>query len=194
MSTYQTAAPLGHVSLNQSARVWGELVHNLQRGDLSYDLPYQRGDVWTEGQRIMLVNSVLTGTPIPALIINRRPRSMWFAKDGSQLPIDAVIDGKQRLITMRMFMEGELAVPASWFAAEEVTVTEDTPDGPYVRWDGLSRPRQRFFDMSATVAVAEGSLNTVREEAAIYLRVNGSGTMQTDEDMDRAARIASSEA
>ena len=189
-TTYQTAAPLGHVSLSQTARVWGKLIHNLQRGDLSYDLPYQRGDVWTEGQRIMLVCSVLTGTPIPALIINRRPRSMWYAEDGTQLPIDAVIDGKQRLITMQMFMENELAVPASWFAAEEITATEDTPDGPYVRWDGLSRPRQRFFEMSATVAVSAGSLNTVREEAAIYLRVNGSGTMQTGEDMARAAGIA----
>lgn len=38
--------------------------------------------------------------------------------------------------------------------------------------------------------VAVGKLNSVKEEAAVYLRVNGSGTPQSDEDMSRAARIA----
>jgi hypothetical protein len=190
MSTYQTVSPVAHISLSQSARAWGDLIHQIQRGDVSYDTPYQRGDVWTEGQRIMLIHSILSGTPIPALIMNRRPQRMWFASDGTQLPLDVVIDGKQRLITVRAWLENQFAVPASWFPAGDVESAEATPDGPYVRYSGLTRRRQRFFEMSATVPVAEGSLSSVREEAEVYLRVNGSGTMQTAEDLDRAAQVA----
>jgi len=193
MTTYQTAVPVEHISLHQSARVWGELVHNIQRGDLSYDTPYQRGDVWTQGQRIMLIHSILSGTPIPALIINRRPRSMWFDADGTQLPLDVVIDGKQRLITVQAFMEDRLAVPASWFPAADVERTVIIQgDGEYVNYSGLTRSRQRFFEMSATIAVCEGSLPGIRAEAEVYLRVNGSGTMQTDDDLWRAAEAARS--
>ena len=190
MSTYQTASPVGYISLGQTARVWGDLIHQLQNGDISYDTPYQRGDVWTEGQRIMLIHSVLSGTPIPSLILNRRPTEAWFAADGSRLPVYAVIDGKQRMITVQAWLEDRLAVPASWFKAAEVEITEATADGPYVHYSGLSRRQQRFFEMAATVPVAEGSLSSVREEAEVYLRVNGSGTMQTAEDMDRAAQVA----
>jgi hypothetical protein len=188
--TYQTDKPAEYISLNSSARVWGELVHQIDRGDLSYDVPYQRGHVWSREQKTLLIYSILSGTPIPALIINRRPREAWFASDGTQLPVDVVIDGKQRLRAVRDWLTGDLAVPASWFDREDVIVTEDTADGPYVRYGGLTRRRQRFFEMSAHVPVAEGHVPTVREEAAIYLRVNGSGIMQTQDDLDRAAEVA----
>lgn len=37
-----------------------------------------------------------------------------IAADGTQMPSFAVVDGKQRLMTFQMFMDGHLAVPASW--------------------------------------------------------------------------------
>lgn len=187
--TFQTGAPVREIPMNVSGRPWGDLVHQVERGDISYDLPYQRGAVWTNAQRVMLVHSILSGTPIPALIVNDRPASAWFGPDGERLPVYAVIDGKQRLMTVRMFMNGELAVPASWFPAERVEVVEHTEDGPYVRYPGLARTAQRFFE-NKPVPVAEAHVKTVAEEAGIYLRVNGSGTPQATEDMARAAGIA----
>jgi len=190
--TYQTTAPVREIPMAVSARPWGDLIHQVQAGNISYDLPYQRGHVWSYEQRIMLIYSILSGTPVPALIINARPESMWFDADGNELPIDAVIDGKQRMTAVRMFMEGDLRVPASWFPAEYVLATEDTDDGPYVRYSGLTRPAQRFFE-NTPAPVAEARVKTVVEEAAIYLRVNGSGTPQSDEDIARAAAVASGE-
>ncbi|CAA9364937.1 MAG: hypothetical protein AVDCRST_MAG68-5097 [uncultured Gemmatimonadetes bacterium] len=187
--SFQTSEPVTDLRMEISGRSLGELVRWIQDGDATYDLPYQRGAVWTDEQRIMLILSMLSGTPVPALIINDRPQRMWFDADGERLPIYAVIDGKQRLTTFRMFMENDLLVPASWFAAEEVKATEDTEDGPYVRYSGLTRRQQLFFERIA-VPVAVGKLGSVREEAAVYLRVNGSGTPQSDEDMTRAARVA----
>src|SRR5690349_13674949 len=95
-ATFQTTEPVKDMRMSVSARAWGELIHQLQDGDTSCDLPYQRGSVWTDEQRIMLIFSILSGTPVPALIVNERPRSMWFDKDGGRLPVSAVIDGKQR--------------------------------------------------------------------------------------------------
>lgn len=187
--TYQTTEPAHELRMGVSARSWGELVRQLQDGDSTYDLPYQRGAVWTNEQRMMLIYSILSGTPIPALIINMRPEDMWFDAAGKQLPIYAVIDGQQRLTTVRMFMEGGLLVPASWFPADRVERTEDTDDGPYLRYGGLTRPGQRFFERGVA-PVADARLSSVAQEAAVYLRVNGSGIPQSDEDLARAADVA----
>lgn len=188
-ATFQTDAPVREIPMSATGRAWGDLIHQVEDGDISYDLPYQRGAVWMNEQRIMLVYSILSGTPVPALVFNLRPHSMWFDPDGQQLPITAVIDGKQRMMTVRMFMNGELAVPASWFPVDRVEVVEHTDDGPYVRYPGLSRVAQRFFE-NTPVSVVEARLKSVAEEAGVYLRVNGSGTPQTTEDMTRAAGIA----
>jgi hypothetical protein len=190
--TYQTSEPVHEIPMNISARAWGDLIHQMDAGDISYEMPYQRGDVWATGQRVMLIYSILSGTPIPALILNDRPESMWFAPDGARLPIYAVIDGKQRITTVQMFMAGALPVPASWFPADRIEWTVDTDDGPYVTYLGLTRTAQRFFE-NTPCPVAEAHVKTVREEAAIYLRVNGSGTPQSDEDIARAAGIAEQE-
>lgn len=187
--TFQTREPVRDQRMSISARTWGELIHQIQRGDTTYDLPYQRGAVWTNEQRIMLIFSILSGTPIPALIVNERPQSMWFDADRNQLPIYAVIDGQQRMTTVKMFMEDDLAVPASWFPSEWVERTEDTDDGPYVRYSGLARREQRHLE-NIPAPVAEARAKTVAEEAAIYLRVNGSGTPQSDADLARAAVVA----
>lgn len=189
--TYQTSEPVNELPMNITARSWGELVHWVQQGDATYDLPYQRGAVWTDEQRLLLIYSILSGTPIPALIVNRRPENMWFGQDQDRLPIYAVIDGQQRLTTVRMFMEDALAVPASWFPADRIEVTEATEDGPYVRYCGLAVRGRRFFERKPA-PLAEATLRTVADEAAVYLRVNGAGTPQSDEDMTRAGEIAAS--
>jgi hypothetical protein len=187
--TYQTSEPVHEMRMNISARMWGDLIHQVQQGDTTYHLPYQRGEVWTQAQRMMLIYSILSGTPIPALIVNERPHKMWFGAQGERLPVYAVIDGKQRMMTVKMFMEDVLAVPASWWPADQLERTEDTSDGPYVRYSGLARRAQRFFENNPA-PVAEARLTSVAEEAAVYLRVNGSGTPQSDEDIARAAAVA----
>lgn len=187
--SYQTSEPVQDLRITATALSWGELVRQVQDGDVTYDLPYQRGSVWNYQQRIMLVHSILSGTPIPAIIVNARPRDMWYDAAGERLPVVAVIDGQQRLTAIRLFVEDDLPVPASWFPAEDVETVEQTEDGPYVRFSGLTLAMQRSFKRMA-VPVAEARLASIADEAAVYLRVNGSGTPQSDEDMARAARVA----
>lgn len=195
--TRQTTAPLEHVSLNATNRFADFYVRSVQRGTMLLDPPYQRGDVWTDDQRMGLVRSWLMGIPIPAVVINDRSSPSWahanpgyFDGDGTPA-IYAVIDGKQRIpLTAAAWLGGDLLVPASWFPADHVDTTEDTDDGPYVRFTGLTRVGQRFAEYRRILPCAEGRLGTVSQEAEVYLLVNGAGTPQTSADMANAARVA----
>lgn len=194
--TRQTAAPLEHLSLNTADRQAREIVRTLGEV-LGIDLtpPYQRGQVWTEDQQIALIRSWITGTPTGVVILNDRATPEWKDANGydpteCDEPTYACIDGQQRITAARAWFGNELAVPASWFAPADVTATEDTDDGPYVRWSGLTLPRQRHFANRAHLTLATARVATIQEEAAIYLLVNGGGTPQADADMANAARVA----
>lgn len=193
--TRQTAGPLEHINLSASNRSARELANWVIAGDLDLNAPYQRGSVWTEDQRVSLIRSYLTGVPIPAVIINDRGTPGWRKANGSN-PLDdgnygyVCVDGKQRLEATAAWVAGDLAVPASWFAPELVAEAEDTDDGPYVRFTGLTPVGRRRFDREALIPSVEAHVETVQDEAAIYLLVNGGGTPQSDADMANAARVA----
>jgi hypothetical protein len=193
--TRQTSAPIDRLSLSSTNRLASELARFYTDGRLTADLPYQRGSVWTLDQRIALVKSWLSGTPIPSVIINDRMSIAWTERHGEireGRALWAVIDGKQRIETAAMWFAGMFAVPASWFDPDRVEATEDTDDGPYVRFAGLTETGRRLFENRAMLPAATASVGSVEEEAEIYLRVNGGGTAQAAEDMDRAAQIAGS--
>jgi hypothetical protein len=195
--TRQTTAPLTHLGLAVSDRQIRELARSF-RETFGLDLQpsYQRGRVWTDDQKVALVRSWLTGTPTGVVILNDRSTTEWSAANGYD-PLDrgepmyACIDGQQRISAAIDWFNDALAVPASWFAAEDITATEATDDGPYVRWSGLTLVRQRHFANRAQLTVAVARVATIQDEAAIYLLVNGGGTPQTDADMSNARRTAS---
>lgn len=190
--TWQTSAPLEPLNVSITARAALGLVDEMTSGQLTVDLPYQRGHVWSTSQQVELVRSWMTGTPIPALIINDRLHPGWGPTgdipDGQ--PVAAVIDGKQRLLTAHAWFTGDLMVPVSWFPPAAVEHFSDTRDGPYVAYPGLARRDRLSCARSWHLPVGTARVGTVQEEAALYLRVNGSGTPQAPEDMARAARVA----
>lgn len=194
--TRQTAAPLDYLNLNAADRQAREIVRSFSESfGLDLNPAYQRGQVWNEDQQIALIRSWLTGTPTGVVIFNDRSTPEWKAANGydpseRDEPIYACIDGQQRVSAARAWFADDLAVPATWFEPEHVERTEETEDGPYVRWGGLTLPRQRHFANRAHLTVATVRVATVQEEAAIYLLVNGGGTPQSDADMANAQRIA----
>jgi hypothetical protein len=198
--TRQTPAALSRLPLNTSNRHARWLVRQVEAGEIDINPPYQRGEAWTEDQRVALMRSLLSGVPVPTLIINERHHQGWAdtaAYDRNSpggAGSYAVIDGKQRLLALAAWFSGDLAIPASWLPSEEVLVSEDTADGPYVRVSGLTDLGQRMTGQRILLPVSEARVSSVQEEAAIYLLVNGGGTPQTDSDMARAARIAGAEA
>lgn len=193
--TRQTTEPLSRLPINASSMPLTNLVQYVENGRIDISPPYQRGDAWTDDQRVALVYSWLTGATVPSITINDRSGQVWIDTDAfdigrTDVGIWAVIDGRQRLTTAAMWMRGEFAVPASWFPADCLAVTEETPDGLYVRYTGLTeRGRARSTDRTI-IPVGIGEFASVQAEAGIYLLLNGGGTPQTDADMDNARRIA----
>lgn len=186
--TYQTDGPLQTLQLNYTSRLAWYYVDGVASGDITLDAPYQRGPVWTLEQKMGLIRSFLRGIPIPAITVNDRHR---WPGIGDREPWTAVIDGKQRIQTLIDYSQDRFAVPWSWWPHKFLgEMPEDTGDGPYVRFSGLSEIGQRVMRNTWILATVEATETSIAAEAEIYLLINGAGTPQTGADMANAARVA----
>lgn len=193
MTTNQTEAPIQSYSLQASNRSAREIARIFEEdGDLSPE--YQRTSVWLEEDRILLVRSWLMGVPIPAIVINDRifgpwPNEGYKPKGGFSY---AVIDGKQRIETARLWFNGELAIPASWLNPNAIAETVETDDGPYVYYTGLVNGEQVHQALNFKLPTVEAKVATIQEEAEIYLLLNSTGAAHTTQDLVNAARVINS--
>lgn len=142
--------------------------HRERDGGLLLDAPYQRGDVWGTKRRVNLIRSILIGVPIPSMVINDRLHADW--KDDYRI---AVIDGRQRITTLLMFLHGELAVPGEWFDA----------GSELVRFTHLPLRDQRHFTNSP-LPFSEGRLPNLEAEQEVFDLVNFGGLAQGEVDTE----------
>lgn len=126
--------------------------------------PYQRGLVWTDEQRENLIRSLIEG--IPCGIVYRNFRG--WQHDAPYV----IVDGKQRIDTIRRFYAGEFTVPADWFPDAALADGDGAPS--QVSYLDLSDQGQRVFDMSG-LAIYETRVSR-RMEEVLYERVNYGGT------------------
>src|SRR5262245_60633945 len=75
------------------------IVRRIGRGDIDLQPDFQRGEVWATSKKQHLVDSVLRNWHIP-------PIHLVVKKDGRQ----EVLDGQQRLVAIRDFVDGRFAV------------------------------------------------------------------------------------
>ena len=70
------------------------IIRQLDRGNIDINPAFQRRDAWTLTRKSKFIESLILGLPIPQLVLADNKR-----KKGSFI----VIDGKQRLLTLRQF-------------------------------------------------------------------------------------------
>lgn len=174
---------------NRSAR---EVSGEFMLSQLDMNPPYQRGHVWTDEQRRALIKSWIMGIPVGAVILNKRDTEEWRKNTGYEATgvgdVWGVVDGKQRIETARMWFNGEIRVPLSWFHESDVDDWADSLG--LVSYRGLALPMQRHQGTSWFLPVIEGTLPTPEAEAELFLLVNGGGTVQEPEVMERARKLA----
>ncbi len=143
------------------------------------DQPYQRGVVWGLKRRRNLIKSLIIGVPIPAVVLNNR-FDAGFTHPGYSQDRNwswAVVDGKQRITTLRAFVADEFTVPGTWFADAG---RED------VLYSALPKPRQRKF-LHIPLATVVGQFSSLAEEQDLFDLINFSGLAQDETDDDLTA-------
>lgn len=118
-------APLAEINLSPTNRT---LDHWLVRPD-SYDpfdltAPYQRGSVWTDDQRVALIRSLIIGLPVGNVVV-----AQLNVTADPDAPLSRIVDGKQRIETVRAFFANEFSVPGWWFPEEALTDPDDRTIG-----------------------------------------------------------------
>ena len=163
--------------------------------DYDLDAPYQRGSVWDIERRRELIKSFISGIPIGAVTISNTDR------------VDRpyrVVDGKQRIETLKQFVAGVFDVPGHWFPERDLEDGEHARAG-MVRHSDLTVPAQRRFSnrpvpaqrFNATTVTTgnqtdglhhhpQTDAQVLEAERRLYLAINAGGVDHTDEDLDRA--------
>jgi hypothetical protein len=87
------------------------ILSQLRRGNIQLNPNFQRRDAWDRGRKSKFIESLILGLPVPQIVL---------AEDRKQRGKFIVLDGKQRLLTLRQFAIG---------SSLEVTRGEDGAKG-----------------------------------------------------------------
>lgn len=152
------------------------LVRRLNKGDIvvpsfGSDDPnlevagFQRGFVWNRKQMDRFIESLLLGYPIPGLFLVRQQSDKRYL----------VLDGQQRLGTLRAFYKG--IHDGRQFALANVS-----EDFRGLTYEGLTDAQRRVLDnafLQATVVSTDGSAGSLEAVYQIFERLNSGGTQLT---------------
>lgn len=141
------------------------LVKRLNSGAI--EIPkFQRGFVWTMPQSARFIESLLLGLPVPAVFLSKHPASQKLL----------VIDGQQRLTSLKYFYEG-------WFQVGNVKkefqlrgVSKDLEGKTYKT---LSEEDRRRLDDSLLHAIIVNQVDPQDDQTGLYSifeRINTGGT------------------
>lgn len=140
-----------------------ELRLMFDHGQINLEPGFQRQSVWTLNDRRRLIESIFAGYPVPSIFLYRRSQN-------GQLMYD-VIDGKQRLETLFMFM-GAGRFRGQRFEAKVDLGDRQTP----VRWEQICRKsfekRLEFDSYKFQTVEVTGDLSEIIE---LFLRINSTG-------------------
>lgn len=149
-------------------RDWTYLTRDILFGETEvwdFEAPYQRPYVWSEAQKEEFIGHVLEGGSVPLLYVHEEWRDDRFVTE--------VVDGKQRLNAISLFITGEVAAKLS--------------DGTRFYYSELNERERQHQAMSSRVVTLTGL--TLQERMKFYLRLNDSGVRHTEADLDKVKRL-----
>lgn len=124
-------------------------------GRINLDAEFQRGIVWSKGQRLLLIDSILRGYDLPKIFLRKLP-------DGSPYLFD-VIDGKQRLTSIWEFLADKLRLPRN-------AIFPGLGDIGSMTWSQLPQAAQDLLQF-AKVTVSELETNQDEEIRELFVRL-----------------------
>jgi hypothetical protein len=170
--------PTAHYQINVA---WGDLEWHLARHTapdygLDLDPPWQRAHVWTPEQRVRYIEHVLKGGEVG------RNVTIVCREWGLTYPVPgyALLDGKQRIETVRAFLRGEVRVFPDAARPEGYAIQD---------FKGAARGLSFEYDFLWRVVICK----TPADVIALYLAINAGGTPHTAEELERVRQMHAEE-
>jgi hypothetical protein len=154
-----------------------DIVNRFDVSSLNLEPGFQRQSVWKDTDRKKLIDSILRGYPLPALFMYKR-------NENGELVYD-VIDGKQRLESILMFM-GRMR--GNRYAVKVPVGTDGSTEE--LDWKKLVRrgEQHRLTGYKVHVIEVEGDLSDMID---LFVRINSTGKPLTSQEK-RHARYSTS--
>ncbi|MFE5670928.1 HNH endonuclease family protein [Agromyces sp. NPDC056523] len=134
--------------------------------------PYQRRAFWDRRKKASLIESVFLGLPLPLIYLADANTVI----DGEKVRIREVVDGQQRLSSLREFYNNQLEIP-------DDSIVEDLRGKTF----GQLRPslKQTFKDFKLSTATIP--LNARADKFELFKRLNQQSTVLSDQELRNAA-------
>lgn len=142
-------------------------------GGLNLDPDFQRGHVWTDDQRIAFMEGIFRGAVGDSQRIIQFNAPHWDGENhDGDLPNEIqIVDGLQRLTTVRMFMAGEIEIFGGLKASDL--------DGSHF---SVNRPNYRLQFAMHNFANRADLLR-------YYLSINSGGTPHSQSEIERVRKL-----
>lgn len=143
---------------------------NGRRNDESLEISpkFQRRPVWLEGERSALIGTIFSQLPFPEVYIQHKTN----AANGQEQHI--VVDGQQRITSILMFIDGEIALPV-----------DDDWDGQYFRdFEDDDELKEAFWNYR--IVVRGLSQTNDAEIRDLFTRLNTNNIALNDQELRNA--------
>lgn len=171
---------INEVTFETDKKTIQELIYHYEKGNLNLEPAFQRESVWQEFQRRRLIKSIWENIPIPSIFLYERENNGDLVYD--------VIDGKQRLESIFMFMGLKgFRGKKFWFKAswEE----ENEPLFEKLFWKDLDKKEQiKILNYPVQTITIRGSQSAI---ADIFVRINSTGSKLKSQEIRKAQYLTS---
>lgn len=159
------------LSHRSETRTITDLVNLYDKNLLNLEPGFQRQSVWTERDRAKLLDSILRNYPLPTIFFYRRQEDGDIVYD--------VIDGKQRLESILMFM-GKM--PGRYRLRTQL---KGHGEQEWIDWKLLGKRKAQHLITGYRIPVIEvdGDLGDIID---IFVRINSTGKALTQQEKRRA--------
>ena len=143
------------------------LVNKMAKGDINFDTSIQRGLVWDNSKKSLLIHSCIEGYPIPPMFLVKN-------EDGT---LDS-LDGKQRSNAIAQFLNGEFSLTTDFPPCIDDEGNKEDFSG--MNWENLPEWAQdRIRDTNITCYYLEDSNETEIRE--MFRRLNNGKPLSATE-------------
>lgn len=167
-----TKPQFSSVKLSQLVK-WYDRGHGL----LNLEPEFQRSSVWSKSERSKLMDTILRGYPLPAVVFYKHRDSV------SHRQVYDAIDGKQRIEAILLFL-GEMKGKDKDFEAVFTHVEDDEETVVKSTWRHLNESNKKsILRYEMPVVWLDGDPSEVRE---VFVRINSTGKALSKQEIRKA--------